>query len=83
MKNFPLTITGTLPLEMATVTGGGIHIKEINPKSMESRLVQGLYFAGEIMDVHAHTGGYNITVAFSTGYTAGSSAAKEVLAKIM
>lgn len=79
MKNFPLTITGTLPLELATVTGGGVHIKEINPKTMESRLIKGLYFAGEIMDVHAHTGGYNITVAFSTGYTAGHSAALESL----
>ncbi len=79
MKNFPLTITGTLPLELATVTGGGVHIKEINPKTMESRLTKGLYFAGEIMDVHAHTGGYNITVAFSTGYTAGHSAALECL----
>ena len=79
MKNLPLTITGTLPLELATVTGGGVHIKEINPKTMESRLTKGLYFAGEIMDVHAHTGGYNITVAFSTGYTAGHSAALESL----
>lgn len=79
MKNFPLTITGTLPLELATVTGGGVHIKEINPKTLESRLQKGLYFAGEIMDVHAHTGGYNITVAFSTGYTAGYAAAKNSL----
>lgn len=76
-KNFPVTITGTLPLEQATVTGGGVNIKEINPKTMESRLMQGLYFAGELMNVHAHTGGYNITVAFSTGYTAGLSAAAQ------
>lgn len=79
IKNFPLTITGTLPLELATVTGGGVLTKEIHPKSMESRLMEGLFFAGEIIDVHAHTGGYNITVAFSTGYTAGLSAANKVL----
>lgn len=79
IKNFPVTITGTLPLEQATVTGGGVSIKEIDPKTMESRLMKGLYFAGEVMDVHAHTGGYNITVAFSTGFTAGSSAAEHIL----
>ena len=76
-KSFPVTITGTLPLEQATVTGGGVNIKEIDPKTMESRLMHGLFFAGELMNVHAHTGGYNITVAFSTGYTAGLSAATQ------
>lgn len=75
MKAFPLKITGTLPLAQATVTGGGVNVKEINPKTMESKICQGLYFAGELMDVHAHTGGYNITVAFSTGRLAGTSAA--------
>lgn len=74
-KNFPLAITGTLPLEKATVTGGGISVKDIDPRTMASKRCQGLYFAGEVIDVHAHTGGYNITVAFSTGHCAGTHAA--------
>lgn len=76
---FPVQISGTLPLAQATVTGGGVHVKEIDPKSMHSKLCQGLFFAGEVMDVHAHTGGYNITVAFSTGRLAGLSAANHAL----
>ncbi|MDP9727685.1 MULTISPECIES: NAD(P)/FAD-dependent oxidoreductase [Alicyclobacillus] len=72
---FTLPIQGTLSLSKATVTGGGVSVKEIDPKTMASKLCNGLYFAGEVMDVHAHTGGYNITVAFSTGWTAGESAA--------
>ncbi|UNO50244.1 NAD(P)/FAD-dependent oxidoreductase [Alicyclobacillus acidoterrestris] len=79
IKACPIHITGTLPLEQATVTGGGVSVKEIDPKTMQSKLVRGLYFAGEVMDVHAHTGGYNITVAFSTGHLAGQSAAEQVL----
>jgi predicted Rossmann fold flavoprotein len=75
IKAFPVTITGTLSIEEAFVTGGGVSVKEIDPGTMASRLKPGLYFAGEVMDVHAHTGGYNITVAFSSGYVAGSSAA--------
>jgi predicted Rossmann fold flavoprotein len=75
IKAFPVQITGTLPLSQATVTGGGVHVKEIDPKTMQSKLCKGLFFAGELMDVHAHTGGYNITVAFSTGRLAGTSAA--------
>lgn len=75
MKGIPLRITGTLSIEEAFVTGGGVSIKEIDPKTFASKLIKGLYFAGEIMDVHAHTGGYNITVAFSSGYNAGRSAA--------
>lgn len=74
-KGIPLRITGTLSIEEAFVTGGGVSTKEIDPKSFASKLVKGLYFAGEIMDVHAHTGGYNITVAFSSGYNAGRAAA--------
>jgi predicted Rossmann fold flavoprotein len=77
MKSWPILVNGTLPLEQATVTGGGVSIKEIDPKTMQSKLCSGLYFAGEVMDVHAHTGGYNITVAFSSGYTAGQAAAKQ------
>lgn len=71
----PVSITGTLPLRQATVTGGGVSVKEIDPKSMASKCMKGLYFCGEVMDVHAHTGGYNITVAFSTGRAAGFHAA--------
>lgn len=76
IKKFQVPISGTLPLEKATVTGGGVSIKEIVPHTMASKLCAGLYFAGEVMDVHAHTGGYNITVAFSTGHAAGVAAAE-------
>lgn len=81
MKACPFGIIGTLPLEQATVTGGGVSVKEINPSTMESKCCQGLFFAGEVMDVHAHTGGYNITVAFSTGHLAGRSAAEYAVAQ--
>jgi predicted Rossmann fold flavoprotein len=73
-KGFPVTITGTLSIEEAFVTGGGVAIREIDPSTMGSRLCPGLFFAGEVMDVHAHTGGYNITVAFSSGWAAGQAA---------
>lgn len=79
IKQFPVTITGTLPLEQATVTGGGVSVKEIDPKSLQSKLKRGLFFAGEVLDVHAHTGGYNITVAFTTGHAAGLAAARQAL----
>ena len=72
MKNFTIAITGFRPLEEGIVTSGGISIKEINPKTMESKLVKGLFFAGEIIDVDAYTGGFNLQIAYSTGYTAGS-----------
>lgn len=71
IKEFELTITGFRPIEEAIVTSGGINIKEINPKTMESKLVDGLYFAGEIIDVDSYTGGFNLQIAYSTGYTAG------------
>lgn len=74
-KRFGMKASGTLSIEEAFVTGGGVHVKEIHPKTMESRLMGGLYFCGEILDVHGYTGGYNITAAFSTGYTAGMHAA--------
>ncbi|MFC5651883.1 NAD(P)/FAD-dependent oxidoreductase [Paenibacillus solisilvae] len=74
IKRFPIRVYGTLSIEDAFVTGGGVSLKEINPKTMESRLMSGLYFCGEILDVHGYTGGYNITAAFSTGYTAGRHA---------
>lgn len=71
LKNFEIDISGFRPVEEAIVTAGGINIKEINPKTMESKLVKGLYFAGEIIDVDAYTGGFNLQIAYSTGYTAG------------
>ncbi len=71
LKNFEINIEGFRPVEEAIVTAGGISTKEINPKTMESKLVKGLYFAGEIIDVDAYTGGFNLQIAYSTGYTAG------------
>ncbi|MBI3991371.1 MAG: NAD(P)/FAD-dependent oxidoreductase [Candidatus Omnitrophica bacterium] len=79
LKVLPLTITGSLPIEEAMVTCGGISTKEINPRTMESRLAPGLYFAGEIIDASASSGGYNLQQAFSTGYLAGDSAAKTII----
>ncbi|AIQ11117.1 BaiN/RdsA family NAD(P)/FAD-dependent oxidoreductase [Paenibacillus durus] len=76
-KEFPIQISGTLSIEEAFVTGGGVNLKEIDPKTMESKLMSGLYFCGEILDIHGYTGGYNITAAFSTGYTAGMHAAQQ------
>lgn len=75
VKSLPIYINGTLSIEEAFVTGGGVNLKEIDPKTMGSKLIEGLYFCGEILDIHGYTGGYNITAAFSTGYTAGKSAA--------
>ena len=71
LKNFEISIKGFRPIEEAIITSGGINIKEINPKTMESKLVKGLYFAGEIIDVDSYTGGFNLQIAYSTGYTAG------------
>ena len=71
LKGFEIEIKGFRPIEEAIVTAGGISIKEINPKTMESKIVEGLYFAGEIIDVDAYTGGFNLQIAYSTGYTAG------------
>lgn len=80
VKGLSAHITGTQSIEEAFVTGGGVSTKEIDPKTMASRMVEGLYFAGEIMDVHAHTGGYNITIALSSGHVAGTYAAKSAKA---
>jgi predicted Rossmann fold flavoprotein len=74
LKAFPIDINGTLSIEEAFVTGGGVTLKEIDPKTMHSKLMNGLFFCGEILDIHGYTGGYNITAAFATGYTAGKSA---------
>ena len=76
IKAFRFMASGTLSIEEAFVTGGGVSLKEIVPKEMASKKAAGLYFAGEILDLHGYTGGYNITVAFSTGYSAGQSAAQ-------
>ena len=71
LKKLEIKIVGFRPIEEAIITSGGINIKEINPKTMESKLIRGLYFAGEIIDVDAYTGGFNLQIAYSTGYTAG------------
>jgi predicted Rossmann fold flavoprotein len=71
LKDFKINIQNTGTLEQSFVTGGGIDIKYINPKTMESTINSGIYFVGEVLDVHGHTGGYNITIALSTGYVAG------------
>ncbi len=71
IKQVEFTIKGTRPIEEGIITSGGINIKEINPSTMESKLVKGLYFAGEVIDVDAYTGGFNLQIAYSTGYTAG------------
>ena len=72
LKDLELEINGFRPIEEAIITSGGISIKEINPKTMESKIVKGLYFAGEVIDVNAYTGGFNLQIAYSTGYSAGS-----------
>lgn len=74
IKGLTLTVKGTRPIEEAIITRGGVSCNEINPSTMESKLIKGLYFAGEVIDVDAYTGGYNLQVAFSTGYLAGSNA---------
>ena len=71
LKNFSLTIKGFRDINEAIITAGGINIKEINSSTMESKIIKGLYFAGEIIDVDAYTGGFNLQIAYSTGYTAG------------
>jgi predicted Rossmann fold flavoprotein len=71
LQDFRIKINGFRPINEAIVTSGGISVKEINPKTMESKIIHGLYFAGEIIDVDAYTGGFNLQIAWSTGYTAG------------
>ena len=73
IKNVELTVSGTRDFQEAIITSGGLSIKELNPSTMESKLVKNLYFAGEMLDIHGHTGGYNLQIAFSTGFLAGSS----------
>lgn len=76
LKHFRIPLSGFRPLAEAIVTSGGIEVREVNPKTMMSRLVRGLFFAGEILDLDAYTGGYNLQIAFSTGHAAGLSAAE-------
>lgn len=76
LKNLTCTIKGTRPIDEAIVTAGGIKVNEIDPKTMQSKKVRGLYFAGEVIDVDAYTGGYNLQIAFSTGALAGNSVEK-------
>ncbi len=79
LKSLPLTIRRMRPVDEAIVTRGGVSVKEIDPRTMASKLLPGLYFAGEVMDVDAHTGGFNLHIAFSTGRLAGQSAARAIL----
>ena len=76
IKNLPLTVTGTRSFREAIITQGGVSVKEINPSTMESKKVKGLFFAGEVLDLDAVTGGFNLQIAWSTGYLAGVSAAE-------
>ena len=76
LKGFAVPLSGFRPIEEAIITRGGIDVREITPKTMESKICPGLYLAGEIIDVDAYTGGYNLQIAFSTGYLAGKSAAE-------
>lgn len=73
LKNFPVTVSGPRPIDEAIVTSGGVSTKEINPRTMQSKLVGGLYFAGEVMDLDAYTGGFNLQIAWSTAYVAANS----------
>ncbi|MHB1127178.1 MAG: BaiN/RdsA family NAD(P)/FAD-dependent oxidoreductase [Bacillota bacterium] len=77
LKSWSLTVTDTRPLKEAMVTAGGVSVKEVNPKTMESKIIPGLYFAGEVLDVDGFTGGFNLQAAFSTGYLAGTAAAQK------
>lgn len=77
-KRLEMTVTGTAAFEEAIVTCGGVSLKEVNPSTMESKIVPDLYFAGEILDLDAHTGGYNLQIAWSTGYLAGDSVCMDV-----
>ena len=79
IKAFPFTITGMGEFKEAIITRGGVSVKEINPGTMESKKISGLYFAGEVLDLDAVTGGYNLQIAWSTGYLAGISAGQDKL----
>ena len=76
-KAFPVKIRGRRPVEEAIITAGGVSVREVNPKTMESKLVHGLYLAGEILDVDGYTGGFNLQIAWATGRAAGLAAARK------
>ena len=78
LKNWKFEIEGYVGDERCVITAGGVSLEEITPKTLESKLIPGLYFAGEVLDLDADTGGYNLQTAFSTGYLAGISAGKEI-----
>ena len=73
LKNFDILVASLRDFTEAIITSGGVDVKEINPKTMESKKVSGLYFCGEVLDVDAFTGGYNLQIAFATGFAAGNS----------
>ncbi len=77
LKAFPVEITGARPIAEAIVTTGGVSVRDVNPKTMASKRTPGLYFAGEVLDVDAYTGGFNLQIAWATGRLAGKSAAEE------
>jgi predicted Rossmann fold flavoprotein len=76
IKNLTVTVTGTRPIAEAIVTAGGVKLKEVNPKSMESKIIKGLFFAGEVLDIDGYTGGFNLQAAFSTGFVSGKYASE-------
>ena len=76
LKAFPVSVSGTRPIDEAIVTAGGVSTKEVDPRTMESKLVKGLYFAGEVLDLDAYTGGFNLQIAWCTGYVAGNAVEK-------
>jgi len=72
LKNFKIEVIGPRPIEEAIITSGGVDVREINPTTMESKIIKGLYFTGEVIDADAYTGGFNLQIAWSTAYAAGS-----------
>lgn len=76
LKAFPVSVSGTRPIDEAIVTAGGVSTKEVDPRTMESKLVKGLYFAGEVLDLDAYTGGFNLQIAWCTGFVAGNAVEK-------
>jgi hypothetical protein len=80
LTDFRMTITSSRPLEEAIVTAGGVSLKEVDPRTLESRIIRGLFFSGEVLDIQGKTGGYNLQAAFSTGWVAGESAARKRMA---
>lgn len=81
LKHFPVSVTGTRSVDEAIITAGGVKLKEVNPRTMESKLVSGLHFAGEVLDLDAYTGGFNLQIAWSTGWTAGQSVCRSYARK--